>query len=391
VSLTDYMTLLIGTYKIASAKMWLAGAMENPVYGAWTQLSSGAEAMVDAATSAGKTAAEAVMEWGKKAVTQAWESIAGSAGDVAVKEITKEGGSQLVEAGTTEAAKGVIGPTIQMLTDKMANWVLEKFGPAAYNMLFTSGVGTTMTTETVKEGVKTVVKETIMEDGSKQVVTDVTVDAAAEEGVKNTVANSSFGGLVGATLTVVMWAYLAYQIANILVMLVWACEPQEFELAMKRELKSCENLGSYCATKALDKCIEKRDVYCCYSSPLSRIIMSQARDQLGLNDAAIVSAMKNSGGAECPGIPLNRMAEIDWNAIDLTEWLAILTTTGLLAEVTSPELNIEGLTGSGNEFDTSDVGGEPRANVIERTLERLNGTSISGSREEIRQQAFGPQ
>jgi hypothetical protein len=51
-----------------------------------------------------------------------------------------------------------------------------------------------------------------------------------------------------------------------------ACEEDEFELGVKRELKSCHYVGSYCKSKVLTACIERRKAYCCFNSPLARIL-----------------------------------------------------------------------------------------------------------------------
>ena len=59
------------------------------------------------------------------------------------------------------------------------------------------------------------------------------------------------------------------------------CEQAEFELGAKRELKSCHYVGSYCASDVLGVCIERRRSYCCFTTPLARILNEQARPQLG--------------------------------------------------------------------------------------------------------------
>jgi conjugal transfer mating pair stabilization protein TraN len=43
----------------------------------------------------------------------------------------------------------------------------------------------------------------------------------------------------------------------ILIQLIWTCE-EEFELGAKRELRSCHDVGSYCKSKILTACIERR-------------------------------------------------------------------------------------------------------------------------------------
>ncbi|MDF5446992.1 conjugal transfer protein TraN, partial [Vibrio parahaemolyticus] len=96
----------------------------------------------------------------------------------------------------------------------------------------------------------------------------------------------------------------------------YKCEEEEFTMNAKRALKNCTYVGSYCKSKVLGACIEKREAYCCFNSPLSRIIQEQVRPQLGQN-------FGDPKNPQCEGIPLDKIAEIDWSKINLDEWLGI--------------------------------------------------------------------
>jgi conjugal transfer mating pair stabilization protein TraN len=52
----------------------------------------------------------------------------------------------------------------------------------------------------------------------------------------------------------------------------------------------------------------------------------------------------------CAGIPVGRLAQVDWNRVDLSEWLAILSQTGRLPTVDNASL--DRLTGSGSVLNT---------------------------------------
>ena len=133
----------------------------------------------------------------------------------------------------------------QALMQETARWVAELFGEAAANALFTVNGG------------------------------------AAFVGGNLQAGTIQLGGLVGTALAWVMTAYMIYAIAVILIQLIWTCEQEEFELGAKRELRSCHDLGSYCKTKVLSACIERRKAYCCFNTPLARILNEQIRPQLG--------------------------------------------------------------------------------------------------------------
>ena len=56
---------------------------------------------------------------------------------------------------------------------------------------------------------------------------------------------------------------------------------------------------------------------------------------------------------DCRGIPINRLSEVDWDRVNLDEWLAILKTTNRLPTAGSAAdmLNLDKLTGQGSYFN----------------------------------------
>ncbi|MEA3240097.1 MAG: conjugal transfer protein TraN, partial [Pseudomonadota bacterium] len=78
----------------------------------------------------------------------------------------------------------------------------------------------------------------------------------------------------------------------------------------------------YCAKKVLHTCVLKKESYCCYKSPLSRIIMEQVRPQLG--------GFGSKKHPNCGGLTLQELADVNWDVIDLSEWTVRLSDAGLL-------------------------------------------------------------
>ncbi len=154
-------------------------------------------------------------------------------------------GKTAADATDAAAELGLAGFK-QAMTRQIAQWTLDVFGEAATNALFATTSG----------------------------------GAAAQGGALATDA-LQLGGTLGTALGWVMTAYMVYTIAVILVQLLWECEQDEFELGAKRELKSCHYVGSYCASDVLGVCIERRKSYCCFTTPLARILNEQVRPQLG--------------------------------------------------------------------------------------------------------------
>lgn len=113
----------------------------------------------------------------------AFNSLVGSAGTEAAQQAT--------EAGLS----GLMNQAIGALTKQVAQWTLDTFGPAATNLIFESAAS-----------------------GGGAAVTS--------SGLATSVQLSS---TIVSAISVVGYAYMAYQIANILVNIIWACTPDEFK------------------------------------------------------------------------------------------------------------------------------------------------------------------
>lgn len=176
-------------------------------------------------------------------------------------------------------------------------------------------------------------------------------------------------GEAGASfLGAAMTAYQIYVAAMLAIQLIWKCEQSEFEMNAQRELDSCHFVGSYCKSKVLGVCIEKREAHCCFSSPLSRILQEQVRAQTGASWGSAEAPL-------CAGIPVDTLQNIDWESINLDEWLGLLAQEGLYNG--AGNFSMDSLTGAGSAFD---VGG--RLNTEDRTMERFNEVDIDGARQD---------
>jgi conjugal transfer mating pair stabilization protein TraN len=70
------------------------------------------------------------------------------------------------------------------------------------------------------------------------------------------------------------------------------------------------------------------------------------------------------------------VAKVNWDKVNLDEWLGILQQNGKFPDPTSIDIN--SLTGAGNDFNID--GG--RKNSQERAIERLEGIDIDAKRRE---------
>lgn len=180
---------------------------------------------------------------------------------------------------------------------------------------------------------------------------------------------------VGQALMYVYYVYLAYVVFNLLVNIIYACTEEEMDLATKRDLLSTHYIGSYCKSKVLGACIEKRQSYCQFDSPLSRIVMEQVYMQphMGLS-------WGSPKEPNCQGLAIDQIAKVNWDAVNFDEWIGILVKTGNYHD--NQEFNIDALTGSGSMLNRSSE--TPRKNVLETNMTRFEDIDA----DEVRRAAY---
>ena len=265
-------------------------------------------------------------------------SYAGNAWDAATTWLST-GVDSITGGAVSTASEAMKGLSVEAFKQAMLNttaeWVGQIFGAQAQAALFTNVGGTAA--------------------------------AGAGQGAI-TGGTFSLAPLIATALSVIMWAYLIYTIAMILIKIIWKCEEDEFALGVKRKLRTCHKVGSYCNLGFLGICIEKRQVYCCFNSPLARIIQEQVRNQLGLG-------WGSAENPDCDGLTTDVLSAVDWSRVDLGEWLGMLQQTGFLPDPTN--ITMDNLTGSGNPMNDGS-----RQNTADRTQQRLQGIDSNSVRAE---------
>jgi hypothetical protein len=280
------------------------------------------------------------------AVRGAWETLSGPISDAysaVTEQFTSAANTLMGQTSSTvseSALKTALSEATQQLMMKAAEWTANIFGEAAANTLFVSAAG----------------------------------GPAVSGGVVSN-AGVVLAPMLASIISVVMWAYLIYQIVMILIKIIWKCEQSEFELGTKRDLKSCVFVGGYCRSRTLGYCVEKRDSYCCFGSPLARIMHEQIRPQLGRGWGTPKSP-------DCAGLNVADFQRVDWNAVNLDEWMALLVQTGHYPNLNT--LGIEQLTGNGSDLATKT--GRPNAET--RSVERVSGMDSDQVRGAAEQQLW---
>lgn len=105
------------------------------------------------------------------------------------------------------------------------------------------------------------------------------------------------------------------------------CNPTEQLLSSLRSWGKvdgqCREIGEYCSSKFLGICIQKKKSYCCFGSPLARIIQEQGRPQLDISWGSPKTP-------NCRGFTPEEFQKLDFSKISFDEWIN---------EYVTPELN----------------------------------------------------
>ena len=321
VSLADYLHLMFSVMSVNSAIMKLPS--DSVVRGSWEMIQAPIDQMGTVVDSA----------W-----QEAQASFTSAANSLYTNVVPNGGELFTTAAGPADGtAPGVISGITTQLTNSLGQWTYNLFGEQAANAIF-----------------------------SVAPVQGVGGGGLAFQG--GTMAGDlQIGGgaaMIGTALVWVGAAYAIYSIVTTLLHIIFACESSEYQLDATRQLKECHSLGSYCANNILGLCIERKEAYCCFNTPLARILQEQVRGQLGISWGSAKSP-------SCGGLTTAVLNATDWSRVDLSEWIAMLAQSGMLSNVTN--LTADSLTGSGNTL----AAGGSRIDAVTRSNARLSGTDLS--------------
>ena len=244
------------------------------------------------------------------------------------------------------------GGVSQEVTDmygSASNWVTDKIiSPfqAGFDNLF----GTQAAESSVAHGVVDAPEKVGFIEGLTEKFTQMLYtglnDVLGQMGgteLKNMVFEKAAGG--GLKLTAGMQkivdgistVMMVYSIAKIIGHIIFACKQEEFEWGMNDKWRLCSSAGSCCSKKIfLIGCIEKRQLYCCYKSIVSRVISEQiiSKNLTGQRRFGFRTSKNGMplGGCDinCGGFTVFELATVDWSKVDLTEWTHSLIESGLM-------------------------------------------------------------
>ncbi|MDO8827872.1 conjugal transfer protein TraN [Methylophaga sp.] len=266
----DYMWLATNTWELADTSVEAYSIAENgavltDMVGAWNMVSTGSvlQAPIGIITDT----------W--SAVTEPFTSMYDSVASMLGEEIGTNLG--------IEAAK-------QQVVQWMGEWIASIFGETAASTLLAA--------------------------------TSTTV------GTVTTTTYSTAGSMLSSIITVVGIIYAIYQIAKMVVQLIFACTEEEVKLNMLKQQRLCTSaseIGNYCSSKTLFGCVARKEAYCCFSSPFSRIFQQQARPQLGIT-------FGDPKAPTCEGLSINKISQLDFDKMDFSEWIDMMKISNQLPE-----------------------------------------------------------
>ena len=203
-------------------------------------------------------------------------------------------------AATQEAATSLFGDGLMQFIAQGVYDFISSFAPELASEIFAT---------------------TAAAEGTGQVVTGF-----ANESVNETVA------FVAEWLSTIM---LYYTIYKLIVGFVYGCKERDYATAQKIKLLSNHYVGTYCAEKlAFGACVRKVQTHCVYGSPFARIMAEQIKLQLAEADGIPIEeywidpAQAKKKLPNCSGFTLAELENVNWDRVDLTEFLQI--TMGMM-------------------------------------------------------------
>lgn len=272
VSALDYLMLVRAMYRAAQTPLVAAGLAQIPGY---SGLVSAYDIAVNAWTSTVNSATSAVVNL----MQQFGYSPAATA---AAENTVLNAAGELLEGGLISQFEVMI---MQYLYDALSQMGMEALAQG----LFQTGV--------VEVGGE------LVSDG---VVTGLSEGAAA-------------------VVAFVNYVYIAYMVLKILLSIIFKCEKDELAMGIDRKMGNCTKVGDYCAKKApIVGCLELRQSFCCYKTPLSRIIAEQIRHQ------GVAGGFGSARNPRCVGFGVTELEQVNWAGIDLSEWEGMLLEAGII-------------------------------------------------------------
>jgi conjugal transfer mating pair stabilization protein TraN len=313
----DYIWLAKNTWELADTSVEIYSILENgtlltDTVGAWNMVSTGT--IFETPVGAISDAFSAITD----TFTSMFDSVATQLGE---------------KIGMNLGLEAIKNQAVQWLGE----WIASTFGETAASTLLTATAGT---------------------------------GAAA-----GTTAYSAAGSLLSSIVTVVGIIYAIYQIAKLVVQMVFACTEEEIKLQMYRNQRMCtkpDEIGTFCSAKVFGSCVAQKQAFCCFSSPFARVFQEQARKQLGKDFGKPMEPT-------CEGLTIEEVGKLDFEKMDLSEWMNMLKVANVipLDGAKAEELYSTHMTTIGN------LPGTQNQSVLDRIKKQTEESDIDKQRQHL--------
>lgn len=223
----------------------------------------------------------------------------------------------------------------------------------------------------VIDGIKDVAKKAV-----GKVIEIVNPQSAVQKMGEKTVAQATadkfvdtMSTYIGGAVMVIMAVYAAYNIMKMISSFMFKCHSWEFQLNTKRQAKLCHYVGNHCDKwmkffKA-KRCIRYRYTYCCFKTPLARIVNEQV---IMRQPEVLGHGWGTSQSPNCEGIPMDKISEIDWDNIDLSEYMAMMVEADRIP-TEEEDFSEEKMTGKDSPLNLEGKGSETGRDTVSKRSE----------------------
>ena len=175
-------------------------------------------------------------------------------------------------------------------------------------------------------------------------VRDAVFDTAASGAVEGLASN------VASSISMVSTAYTIYSTAELANELINQCEEEDLEIGTGIGRRTASFQGEYCDRRTTtvgwgNTCTRYGKAHCNFDSPLARILQEQIRKQID-KPWGDVNSDDGTSNLDCSGIPVSKLDEVDWDQVDLDEYINMLYDQGLMPEI--EDMTLEEMTGDGS-------------------------------------------
>lgn len=234
-------------------------------------------------------------------------------------------------------------------------------------------LGTELGLEAIKQQVVQWLGEWIASTFGETAASTLLSATVSGTGAAATTTYSMAGSLLSSIVTVVGIIYAIYQIAKLVVQLIFACTEEEMKLQMYRTQRMCtkpDEIGTYCSAKFLGACVAEKQTYCCFSSPFARVFQEQARKQLH-------TTFGLPKEPTCEGLTMEQLGTLDFDKMDFSEWIDMLKVANVmpLDGAKADQLYSTQISTMGKLPNTS------TNSVFDRINEQTQGTNIDEQRQ----------